>query len=95
MSSSRAAAMSAAVTVRERSSRNARFLKHVPCASAFTSQGWPRVCVHTASSTSGANAWPVSSVCWPSSANVSSCEKSPNRSDSAAMLNELPEAPTR
>ena len=32
--------MWSAVTVRERSSRNALFLKQVLCASAFTSQGW-------------------------------------------------------
>ena len=87
--------MWSAVTVRERSSRNALFLKHVLCASAFTSQGWPRVCVHTASSASGANAWPVCSVCWASSASVCSREKSPSRSDSAAMLNGLPAAPMR
>ena len=87
--------MSSAVTLRERSCRNARFLKHVPCARAFTSQGWPHVCVHTASSASGVNSWPVSSVCWRSSASASAREKSPSRSDSAAMLNGLPAAPMR
>ena len=87
--------MSSTVTARERSSRNALFSKQAPYASAFTSQGWPRVCVHTAASASGANAWPVASVCWPSSACVCSREKSPSRSDFAAMLNGLPAAPMR
>ena len=95
MSCSRTAATSAAVTGRERSARNALFSKQAPYASAFTSHGWPRVCVHTASSASGANACPVSAVCWPSRASVSAREKSPSRSDSAAMLNGLPEAPMR
>ena len=87
--------MSSAVTVRERSSRSALFSKQAPYASAFTSHGWPRVCVHTASSASAANAWPVSPECWRSSASVSSREKSPSRSDAAAMLNGLPAAPMR
>ena len=70
-------------------SRLALFLKQVSKARAFTSHGWPRVWVQIASRASGANACPVSSVCWSRRARVSSWVKSPSRSDSATMLNGL------
>ena len=73
---------------RERS-RPALLLKQVSYASAFTSHGWPRVCVQIASCAPSVNACPVSPVCWSSSASVSSCVKSPSRSDSATMLKGL------
>ena len=88
MSASRASATSSAVTDRVRS-RPALRSKQVSYASAFTSQGWPRVCVQIASRASSVNACPVSAVCWSSSASVSSRVKSPSRSDFATMLNGL------
>ena len=88
MSPSRASATSSAVTARERS-RPALRSKQVSQASAFTSHGWPRVWVQIASCASGVNACPVSPVCWPSRASVSSCVKSPSRSDFATMLKGL------
>ena len=74
---------------RERS-RPVSTSKHARRQSAFTSHGWPRVCVHTDSSASSVNACPVSAVCWASSARTSACVKSPMRSDSARTLNALP-----
>ena len=74
---------------RERS-RPASAAKQALAHSAFTSQGWPRVSVHTVSSASGVNACPVSSVCWASSARTSASVKSPRRNDSARTLNALP-----
>ena len=74
---------------RERS-RPASTSKQARRHSAFTSHGWPRVCVHTDSSASGVNACPVSAVCWARSARTSACVKSPMRSDSARTLNALP-----
>ena len=68
--------------------------KHAPAHSAFTSHGWPCVCVHTESSAAAVNRWPVSSVCWAISARVSASVKSPMRSDFAATLNGLPPAMT-
>ena len=78
---------------RERS-RPALLSKHAPAHSAFTSHGWPCVCVHTASNAASENRWPVSSVCCAISARVSASVKSPMRNDFAATLNGLPPAMT-
>ena len=79
--------------VRERS-LPASLSKHAPAQSAFTSHGWPRVCVRTASSAATEKGWPVSSVCCAISARVSASVKSPMRSDFAATLNGPPPAMT-
>ena len=47
---------------RERS-RPALLSKHAPAHSAFTSHGWPQLCVHTESTAASENRCPVSSVC--------------------------------
>ena len=73
-------------------SRPALLSKYAPAQSAFTSQGWPLLCVHTASWASGEKHCPVSSVCCFISAFASSSVKSPRRSESAATLNGLPPA---
>ena len=78
---------------RERS-RPALLSKHAPAHSAFTSHGWPQVCVHTASNAAGEKRCPVSSVCCAISARVSASVKSPMRSDFAATLKGLPPAMT-
>ena len=78
---------------RERS-RPALLSKHAPAHSAFTSHGWPCVCVHTASDAAAVNRCPVSSVCCAISARVSASVKSPMRNDFAATLKGLPPAMT-
>ena len=78
---------------RERS-RPALLSKHAPAHSAFTSHGWPQVCVHTASCAASENRCPVSSVCCAIRARASASVKSPMRSDFAATLNGLPPAMT-
>ena len=78
---------------RERS-RPALLSKHAPAHSAFTSHGWPQVCVHTESTAAGEKRWPVSSVCCAIRARVSASVKSPMRSDFAATLKGLPPAMT-
>ena len=83
--------MSPAAIARARS-RPASFQKQASYASAFTSHGWPWVCVQIVFSASGLNACPVSWVCCASSARTSPCEKSPSRSDRALTLNTLPPA---
>ena len=93
MSCSRASKMSSAVIARPRS-RPASFQKQASEASAFTSHGWPRVCVRIASSASGVNTCPVAPVCCASSASTSSSERSPSRNDFALMSNALPPATT-
>ena len=65
---------------RERS-RPALLSKQAPAHSAFTSHGWPWVCVHTESSADDENRWPVSPVCCAINAQVSASVKSPMRSD--------------
>ena len=75
-------------------SRSAPDAKHISSASALTSHGCPRVCSHTAATASGANSWPVSAVCWQSSASTSERAKSPIRSDLALMLKALPPVTT-
>ena len=85
--------MASASMARERS-RPALSSKQAPAQSAFTSHGWPRVCVHTARLAASVKGCPVSSVCWSISAAASASVKSPRRRDLAATLNGLPPAIT-